>query len=194
MELTHISLRLYPRFPHLLYSGGFLKNLLLAVAFLIVAVPSGAGAQSSPLSALPIDGVKCESMEGAVVHIHQHLQMYDRGRSVELPANIGIPGGQGCLYWLHTHNNDGIIHNEVPIKKTFTLGQFFDIWGQDLSWTQAGPVHAARRRKLVIQVNGHGYKGKDPRNILLTNHEEIVIQSGPPWARTIKKISWGTLG
>ncbi|MBC5815763.1 MAG: hypothetical protein GIW97_04395, partial [Candidatus Eremiobacteraeota bacterium] len=48
--------------------------------------------------------------------------------------------------------------------------------------------------KLKIQLNGHGYKGKNPRDIQLKNHEEIVIQSGPPYARTIKKISWGSVG
>ena len=161
---------------------------------MLASVPAQVHAQSNMMGGLPIDNIKCEGMEGAVVHIHQHLALYDRGHEVEIPANIGIPAGANCLYWVHTHTNDGLIHNESPNHRVFTLGNFFDIWGQELSWYVAGPVRAVPGHKLVIQVNGHGYKGKDPRNIQLTNHEEIVIQSGPPYARTIKKIKWGSVG
>ncbi|GAC1390819.1 MAG: hypothetical protein NVSMB31_07970 [Vulcanimicrobiaceae bacterium] len=146
------------------------------------------------MAALPIDGIKCEGMEGALVHIHQHLQLFDRGHEVIVPANIGIPTGQNCLYWLHTHSNDGLMHEESPVRKIFTLGQFFDIWGQELNWYTAGPIRAVAGKKLIFQVNGRGFKGKDPRVIPLHNHDEIVIQSGPPYARVIKKIKWGTLG
>lgn len=168
----------------------FFSAVLGLSALLAPAPPAGAQA----MGALPIDGIKCEGMEGAVVHIHQHLQIFDRGRAVKIPSQIGIPDGKGCLYWLHTHTDDGLIHEESPVRRTFTLGQFFDIWGMELSWYAAGPVRAVKGHKLVIQVNGRSYKGKDPRAIQLRNHDEIVIQAGPPWARTINKIKWGNLG
>jgi len=169
------------------------KTLFLIAALVLATAPSQVHAQGA-LGALPIDNIKCEGMEGAVVHIHQHIGLYDRGREIKVPAGIGIPSGANCLYWVHTHSADGLIHNESPIRRVFTLGNFFDIWGGELNWYVAGPVRAVRGHKLIIQVNGHGYKGKNPRDIRLTNHEEIVIQSGPPYARTIKKISWGTVG
>lgn len=175
-----------------------MKKLSVPIALLFAAaciLPSAtAPARAQGLGALPIDGIKCEGMEGAVVHIHQHLQLFDKGRALEVPANIGIPTGMNCLYWLHTHTNDGLVHEESPVRKIFTLGQFFDIWGQELSWWAAGPVRAAHGKKLIIQVNGKSFKGKDPRTIPLHNHDEIVIQSGPPYARVIKKIKWGNLG
>ncbi len=130
----------------------------------------------------PIDGIRCESMEGAVLHIHQHLQLFDRGRAVQVPAGIGIPSAANCLYWLHTHTSDGIIHVESPTRRSYALGQFFDIWGQELSRTQADGVRAPRGRALRITVNGRLYRG-DPRSIPLRDHEEIVIQNGPPYAR-----------
>jgi hypothetical protein len=37
-----------------------------------------------------------------------------------------------CIYWLHTHDETGIIHIESPIKKDFILGQFFDLWKKKL--------------------------------------------------------------
>jgi len=147
---------------------------ILALVSLLVAQAFGS---------LPIDGIQCNSMEGAVEHIHSRLQLYDRGKSVAVPAQIGISQQSGCLYWLHTHTPDGYIHMESPVSRPFTLGQFFDIWGQTLSWTQAGPMHASAGPKLAIWVNGKRWSGKDPRAIQLRDDESIVIQNGPPFAK-----------
>ena len=140
--------------------------------------------QAQMLAGAPIDSIRCESMEGAVLHIHQHLQLFDRGRSVEVPAGIGIPPGSNCLYWLHTHTGDGIIHVESPTRRAYTLGQFFEIWGQELNRAQADGVRAPRGKTLRVTVNGRLYRG-DPRSIQLRDHEEIVIQNGPPFARPL---------
>jgi hypothetical protein len=136
----------------------------------------------------PIDGIKCESMEGSAQHIHSHLQIFDRGRAVTVPASIGIPLGQGCLYWVHTHSNDGLIHIESPVKRAFTLGDFFDIWGKDLTPSIAGPVHG---RRLTVTVNGKPYAG-DPRRIVLADRQEIVIQNGPPFGHPVA-YDWKTM-
>ncbi|HEY8320845.1 MAG TPA: hypothetical protein VIG46_03520 [Candidatus Baltobacteraceae bacterium] len=139
----------------------------------------------------PIDGIRCDSMEGAVEHIHAHLLLVDRGRALQVPAAVGIPNGSGCLYWVHTHTADGFIHIEAPVKRSFTLGQFFDIWGMDLSAAKAASMHAPRGHKLSIWVNGAPYAG-DPNRIALKNHETIVIQNGPPFVRPVK-VDWGSL-
>jgi len=134
---------------------------------------------------LPIDGIHCDQMEGSVEHIHSNLQIYDRGHAVEVPANIGISQMAGCFYWLHTHTNDGYIHIESPVVRPFTLGQFFDIWGPDLSWTRAATAQAPKGKRLSIKVNGKTWTGKDPRDIVLADHETIVIQNGPPFAKPV---------
>lgn len=141
---------------------------------------------------LPIDGIRCDRTEGAVEHVHVSLQLYDRGRAVTVPANVGIPQGSDCLYWLHTHAADGIIHIESPVKRAFDLGEFFDIWGPDLSWVKAGSVSAAHGARLSIWVDGKAWHGKDPRAIPLRDHETIVIQSGPPFAKTAP-VDWSKL-
>jgi hypothetical protein len=46
---------------------------------------------------------------------------------IVVPGNIGIIPGK-CIYWLHTHDDTGTIHIESPIEKTFTTGQFLNIW------------------------------------------------------------------
>lgn len=132
---------------------------------------------------LPIDGIQCNSTEGVVEHIHARLQLFDRGRAVKVPQGIGISNAAGCLYWLHTHTDDGYIHIEAPTKGTFTLGEFFDIWGAGLSWTHADTMNASRGKQLAVWVDGKRWHGKNPRAIVLRDHESIVIQNGPPFAK-----------
>jgi hypothetical protein len=145
----------------------------------------------SMMGGLPIDGIRCDTMEGAVEHIHSHLQIFNRGKTVEVPAQIGIMPVSGCLYWLHTHSADGIIHIEAPTVRSFTLGQLFDIWGQNLSRSVAASVRAPSGRTLRITVNGRLWKG-DPRSIALRDREEIVIQNGPPYG-TPRSADWSKL-
>ncbi len=132
---------------------------------------------------LPIDGVQCNSAEGAVEHIHAHLQIFNHGKGVSIPQGVGISQVQNCLYWIHTHSGDGYIHIESPVTRTFTLGQFFDIWGAELSWTRAAGAVANHGTRLSIWVDGKAWHGADPRSIVLRDHESIVIQAGPPFAR-----------
>ncbi|MHB8141535.1 MAG: hypothetical protein ACYDHD_09875 [Vulcanimicrobiaceae bacterium] len=138
---------------------------------------------------LPVDGIPCQAQEQVFEHIHSNLQLFDRGHQVVLPSQIGIPPGAGCLYWLHTHATDGFIHVESPVKRTFKLGEFFDIWQQPLSWSRAASLRAPRGRRLSIWVNGHPWHGANPRDIVLRDHETIVIQNGPPFAAP-KPVDW----
>jgi hypothetical protein len=146
---------------------------------LVTVIQAPAQAQNM-FSGLAIDGIRCEASEGAVEHVHTHLQLFQRGRAVSVPAQIGMPAGAGCLYWVHTHSGDGVIHIEAPIARTFTLGQFFDIWNTTLTRTQADRVHAPKGHTLRVTVNGTLWT-RDPRSIPLRDREEIVIQSGPPY-------------
>ncbi len=92
---------------------------------------------------------------------------------------------------MHTHDDDGIIHIEAPVNRTFTLGQFFDIWDRELNHRQADGVRARAGRALRATVNGTAWT-RDPRAIPLRDHEEIVIQSGPPYARP-RRADWSSL-
>ncbi|MGC1380845.1 MAG: hypothetical protein WA814_07450 [Candidatus Baltobacteraceae bacterium] len=135
---------------------------------------------------LPIDGIQCDRVEGAAEHVHASLQLFSHGKPVAVPSGIGIPQGAVCLYWLHTHDGSGVIHIESPVKRPFTLGQFFDIWGPDLSWTRAASVTAPRGQRLSVWIDGNPWHGGDPRAIVLRDHETIVIQNGPPFAKPAK--------
>ena len=150
---------------------------LLAIVSMVVA--------QSLFGGLPIDGIQCNATEGVVEHVHAQLQIFDRGKPVAIPAGVGMPQGRGCLYWVHTHTPDGYIHIESPVTRTFTLGQFFDIWGQPLSWTRAAGSIAPHGFRLHVWVNGKPWHGSNPRAIVLHDHEAIVIQNASPFAKPV---------
>ncbi len=159
-----------------LYAAGGAGVLAVGLILAITLGFGGRPAGSSGSPGSPIDGIHCEA-EMVQIHFHAHLALMQNGTAIPLPGGIGILQAQQCLYWLHTHAADGIIHIESPGAATFTLGQFFDIWGQPLSSTHAGPVHAAPGARLHVFVDGTPYEG-DPRAITLTPHQLITIESG----------------
>ena len=135
-----------------------------------------------------MDGISCQTSEQTIFHIHAHLTIFVNGSARQMPAGIGIPGAQGqttptgtfissgtCFYWLHTHAADGIIHIESPVQRTYTLGNFFDEWGQPLSRDQVGPASG----HVVAIYNGRVYQG-NPRDIPLNAHAQIQLEVDTP--------------
>jgi hypothetical protein len=136
----------------------------------------------------PIDGIQCQGSEQVLFHIHAHLTVFVDGTARLIPYGVGIPGAQvtatprgpyvaagSCFYWLHTHAADGIIHIESPVQRTYTLGNFFDIWRQQLTATQLGAVTGP----VTALYNGRVFRGS-PRNIPLTKHAQIQLEVGRP--------------
>jgi hypothetical protein len=137
----------------------------------------------------PVDGIEAGSMEQLVFHIHAHLAIYVNGQQKLVPYGIGIVppyrlqksdsgpfvGGGSKFYWLHTHDETGIIHIESPQQRTFTLGNLFDIWHQPLGPTQVGPATGP----VVALVNNHPVSG-DPRAIPLGAHDVVQLNIGTP--------------
>jgi hypothetical protein len=143
------------------------------------------------------DGINCAPGEQLVYHIHAHLQVYLNGSPRALPGGIGIPGsvvsnttlgpvalGGQCIYWLHTHAPDGVIHIESPSVRVYRLGEFFDEWRQPLSSANVagatGPVTAI--------VDGKPWNGS-PRSIPLLPHEVIQLDVGSPQV-PFQPVSW----
>jgi hypothetical protein len=122
-------------------------------------------------------GIPASPMEGAVVHIHQHLDLWVRGRKLTVPANIGISLTEGFLSPLHTHDTTGIIHVESHTAEEFSLGQFFGVWGVPLNATTIGSLHAGGPERLRAWVNGTPLNA-DPTRIVLAAHQEIAIAYG----------------
>jgi hypothetical protein len=154
-----------------------------------------------------VDGVQCQAGEQTVVHVHTHLTIFVNGKARVIPYGIGVPGFQAvqtaqgpfvetgsCFYWLHVHAYDGIVHIESPsTTQSFTLGQFFDEWGQPLSTTQVGPAAG----KVTVFFTSPGkkpglYTG-DPGNLPLGDHYQIQLDVGTPVVAPVQLTSWGQL-
>ena len=112
-----------------------------------------------------IDGISCDAQEGQRIHIHQHLVIFDHGKQVSIPNNVGQPAGRPCIYWLHTHTPDGIIHIEAPLDRSFTLGDFFKVWGQPIGRTQQHFRVGAERSRVGDPIAR--LEGSDLRAYLL---------------------------
>ena len=136
-----------------------------------------------------VGGISCDAMEGQRLHIHQHLVIFDHGKQVAIPPNVGQPLARRCIYWLHTHTPDGVIHIEAPSDRSFTLGDFFLVWGQPLGRTIAASAHAPKGAALKVWVDGKPFAG-DPRTIALKSHTDIVLEVGPPFVTPPKFTDW----
>ena len=141
----------------------------------------------SGLTGQTVDGVGDNQMEQTAYHIHAHLAIYINGKQYTVPYGIGIEqpwsteadgtsefvDSGAAFYYLHTHDDTGVIHIESPTTKTYTLGQFFAEWNQQLSTTQIG----SHTGSVITYVNGSKYTG-DPSSITLTAHEVIQLDLG----------------
>ena len=150
-----------------------------------------------------VDGVQCLGGEQLQYHHHVHLSIFINGNPYSVPIGVGMvppalventskgqfaAGSNTCIYFLHVHAQDGIVHIESPSARAFLLGQFFGIWHVALSSTQigtfAGPVTA--------YVNGQLWSG-DPSQIPLDQHTDIALSLGTPVANP-PLIDWSGTG
>ena len=142
------------------------------------------------LTGAPITGLQCNTQEQLTYHNHAHLIIFVNGQVRTVPIGVGMvppaqvestpkgdwaTGSQDCLYWLHVHAQDGIIHIESPTPKTYELAQFFAIWHVPLSANQIGSYKGA----VTATVNGKPWTG-NPDQIPLTEHAQIVLNLGGP--------------
>jgi hypothetical protein len=149
-------------------------------------------------------GLVPERKESFVYHVHAHLDVFVNGRSVSVPAGIGInikdPGvksgplqgggtgygginlcAQPCISPLHTHDLSGIVHVEAPRKQDFTLGQFFAEWAVRLDSTCVGG-YCTPQAGWAVFVDGERFEG-NPAEIVFEDKQEIAVVIGTPPAQ-----------
>jgi len=149
---------------------------------------------SAAASPMPdVNGVSCDALESTIFHIHVHLAIFVDGQEQLVPLGVGIgqpwqveDSAEGpfvtdgsCFYWIHTHTEDGVVHIESPLRRRFTLGDFFAIWQVPLSATQVGPAQGP----VIAYVNG-SRDDRNPADIALLAHERIQLNIGgdvPPY-------------
>ncbi len=134
-----------------------------------------------------VAGVQSNDNEQVLFHVHAHLAIYVNGKQKLLPYGVGIVppyqlqqtadgpfvAGGSKFYWLHTHDESGVIHIESPVQRTFTLGDFFAVWNQPLTANQVGPS----KGKITAFLNGKPFTG-NPSKLPLGAHSEIQLDVG----------------
>ena len=113
-----------------------------------------------------------------------HIDIFINGQRYIVPSQVGIIP-ERCLYWLHTHDDSGIIHIESPVAKNYTLGQFFDIWNKKFNNSQiidnVANGNNNNNNTLSVYVNGQKVSsGANYRDIKLNEHDQIAIVYGKP--------------
>lgn len=132
-----------------------------------------------------IDGIHGDSNEMLKTHTHSHLSLFYQGAQIAIPYGIGIikpfdvrkgfvEMGKG-YYWLHTHDASGIVHVESPDSRPFTLGNFFNVWGQPLDGHGAAGFNGPVR----VYINGK-LSFAPVRDVLLGAHDQITLEVGTP--------------
>jgi hypothetical protein len=163
--------------------------LTLAATFIILSANAldisfsvGDDVFSLPSIMTPVDGIRCDSMEFTKFHIHAHLDIFIDGKPFTVPSQIGIDSQGRCLYWLHTHDDSGIIHIESPVEREFSVGNFIDIWDQTYGNTRLFESNGLNdtNSELRAYVNGVEIPPEtDFRNINFSAHDEIALIIGP---------------
>ena len=119
--------------------------------------------------------IKCDlGGHDAAYHIHALVGVRVDGQLYAPPANIGI--GTDCLYWVHTHATDAIVHIEAPAEVHPTLGDFLDIWAKsfpdDALLAKARDAIAAGK----VTVNDAPIS-TDPLELVLEDRMRIILGS-----------------
>lgn len=122
-------------------------------------------------------GLPALSEEGTALHTHQHLDIFIDGKTVAVPAEIGINQIQNFTSPIHTHDYKAVMHVESPTIQKYYLGQFFDIWGVRFNKNCIGGYCSIGQKTLKVYVDGKLVTG-DPRLIELSEHQEIVVVYG----------------
>jgi len=129
------------------------------------ASPSGSGSNEI--------GCDTGGHDGAY-HIHSLVVVKVDGQLYAPPANIGI--GQSCMYWVHTHDTDGIVHVEAPASVAPTLGDFVDLWQASYPDDQLLASARAAIAAGQVTVDDAAHEG-DALALALADKMRIVLGS-----------------
>ena len=130
-----------------------------------------------------VNGIPCQKSLSPTFHHHVHLSLFVNGVQIAIPRGTGMKDPDknhyiyhaACFYWLHTHDETGIIHMEAPTSRFYVLHDYFYEWGEPLSTNNVAGYTGTQ----TIFINGV-QQAVDPRTIQFSPYEEITIEVGSP--------------
>lgn len=156
------------------------KKYMMIIIPIIVAVAAAGAAGAvlyQPPQAAAISGVECNRMEQLNYHVHSHLDVFVDGQERQVSGDIGRVSSPSCLYLLHTHGSDGLIHIEAPQTREFTLGQLLDVWEQTRD--SAGLFDSVAGMNATAYIDGEQFEG-NYRDAKLDSLRQIALVYGEP--------------
>ncbi|SAK98647.1 hypothetical protein AWB77_05873 [Caballeronia fortuita] len=185
---------------------------LAAATALVDGTTVGASQWSDGSTATGGTGQAVSNLNCAVAgnkYSYAHLSIYQNGKQLTLPTNIGtvaptMAKQTGCVYPVHTVDASGKIRMDVTSNASYTLGQFFSVWGQPLSTTNV----AGLAGNVTAWVNTGGTLSKytgDLASLVLPQKGEVTLVVGtppaqiatyawtdpPPFTSTVTTLSYG---
>jgi hypothetical protein len=151
-------------------------RIIVPVIIAIAAAGIAGAIFYQPPTAMAISGIECDRAEQLNFHVHSHLGIFVNGVEQQIPSDVGILSSPSCLYWLHTHSDDGLIHVEAPEAGEYTVGQFLDVWQQTNSTVFFDSVS---NMPATAYVDGEEFQG-DYRSVPLESLKQIVLVYGTP--------------
>lgn len=133
--------------------------------------PANAGRSAARADALGLPA------EGTTMHEHANVKIYVHGTQQTVPMDIGIDSATGMIQSMHTHDDTGTVHMESSRSRTFTLGEFFGVWGVRLTPSCMGAYCNDQQNEIRVYVDGQQQSG-DPREITLDDQGVVVVTYG----------------
>lgn len=123
-----------------------------------------------------ISGITCDKVEHLVYHNHTKLIIKFQNETHNIPAGIGIIPND-CIFWLHTHDDSGIIHIESPVRTEFSLDQFLKVWDifDNSSFIENISKNDIAANISMISENSSQSKSDNYKDIILENNAIITI-------------------
>ena len=113
---------------------------------------------------------QCVDHDNLDTHIHVTLVTVWNGQPEFLPAGVGIM--PDCMSPTHTHDDKSVIHIEGPEDQKYTVGDFFEIWGEESPDLRPGAIV-----ERGTSLNGNPYT-YDYRDIEFEDGQRIVVAFG----------------
>lgn len=139
--------------------------VIVIVLVVLFAIPRFSDPTRAQVKAWKEEGINClPSHQNASLHIHPILQIIIDGRPEVILANLGIV--RSCMAEIHTHDGSGTLHVEsVLATKTFTLDQFFKVWGKTLE-----------RDGFSLEMTVDGLASQELGNLILRDGQQIILK------------------
>jgi hypothetical protein len=118
--------------------------------------------------------IQCSPVESLATHYHVALLIHRNGGTDVLPAQTGI--NTFCLYWIHVHDDSGIVHVEAPAAyrdHAFVLADVFAVAKTRFDANHLGSA-SFPGTALSVYVDGVKWSGS-PGDVPLVDLQTIDV-------------------